>query len=383
MQLVLLSLTDTNTGEVKPCLSNAFSYRYDGGNFVPIAGTLTKCDFSNSYSFDNPSLEKSIFNRCSIAKSRLVKETLVVLRGLSNNGKEVYVCFVENNFSDFSEDSTEDKMLVLKNYVCGGEINGREFDNILSECIKNTLFTRAWRRTPPKGKVTFQTLDVENQVKGIIKVNVTKIRTETEYPYGKCMVAIWANPYGEERLCLCNALLFERDPDDNAFVTEDGRIMNILRPYPSCMLDRTIFFTSFSDFYYVRSAIYKEDLVILIGKGPGDEEFFLAALLEQGILKEFAKHSPNDPGVLPVLPLKNSIFDKTGDKNIIQTVCAVISHFSFTPVKMEAVPRYVLFTCYDSDNNRVRKIYRSIPQELIGHTSASPVASTHAQARDT
>ncbi|GAT75297.1 hypothetical protein EHRUM4_05130 [Ehrlichia ruminantium] len=360
MQLVLLSTINPENGQIVPFLSNAFSYKYDSGKFIPQNVNLANnVVFDNSDNFDNTGLHGSIFNRCSISKCKIFNEKIVILRGLSNlTSEEVFICFFDNNFENFSNNTEEDKILMLKNYICGGKVGTLTFYDILLSSLEKSQFTitKFYLRAELPSTLTFETLDVENDNITTIEV-VSSMLNITESSYLRGIVVIWAKPnkrgYDDPKLCLCNASLFERD-NDGTLVTSDRNIMNILTSEARHFLDPELFKTIFTKFYRISSSSYNEDILIIVGKTTGGTTKFLATTIKKYMFNCFVKYQNENP----VLALENSIWETgVSDSTPNQMFFNIISRCILTQRTIGPQRQHVVFTCYDEYNTQISNIY--------------------------
>ncbi|WP_231837249.1 hypothetical protein [Ehrlichia ruminantium] len=361
MQLVLLSTIDSKNGEVVPFLSNAFSYKYDSGKFIPQNMNLANnVVFSNDYNFGEIELHGSIFNRCSISKCEYFNEEIIILRGLSNfTSEEVFICFSDNNFENFSNNTEEDKILVLKNYICGGKVGTLEFHDILLSSLEKLQFTirKSHLKTELPSALTFKSLDVENNTTTTIQV-VSSMLNITEPSCLGGIVVIWAKPdkkYDDPKLCLCNASLFERD-NDGTLITSNRKIMSILTSEARHLLDPELFKTIFTKFYRISSSSYNEDILIITGKTTSNTTKFLSTTLKKYMFNCFVKYQNENP----ILTLENSIWETVGnDITPKQIFLNIISRCTLTQTTVGPQKQFVIFTCYDEYDTQISNIYCS------------------------
>ncbi|QLK57856.1 hypothetical protein FDZ59_02430 [Ehrlichia ruminantium] len=361
MQLVLLSTIDQKNGKVVPFLSNAFSYKYDSGKFIPQNMNLANnVVFKNSYDFGETELHGSIFNRCSISKCEYFNEEIIILRGLSNlTSEEVFICFCDNNFENFSNNTEEDKILTLKNYICGGKVGTLEFHNILLSSLEKSQFTitKFYLKAELPSTFTFKSLDVENNTTTTIQA-VSSMLNITKPSCLEGIVAIWAKPdkkYDDPKLCLCNASLFERD-NDGTLITSNRKIMSILTSEARHLLDPELFKTIFTKFYRISSSSYNEDILIITGKTTSNITKFLSTTLKKHMFNCFVKYQNENP----ILTLENSIWETVGN-NITpkQIFFNIISRCTLTQTTIGPQRQYVIFTCYDEHDTQISNIYCS------------------------
>ncbi|UOD99209.1 hypothetical protein IMW63_02440 [Ehrlichia ruminantium] len=374
MQLVLLSTIDQQNGKVVPFLSNAFSYKYDSGKFIPQNMNLANnVVFENSYDFGQIDLHGSIFNRCSISKCEHFYQNIIILRGLSNlTSEEVFICFSDNNFENFSNNTKEDKILILKNYICGGKIDTLEFHDILLSSLKKLQFTliKFYLKVGLPSVFTFKSLDVENNTTTTIQV-VSSMLNITEPSCLKGIVAIWAKPdrkiYGDPKLCLCNASLFERD-NDGTLVTSNRKVMSILTPEGRNFLDPELFKTIFTKFYRISSSSYNEDILIITGTTISNVTKFLAATTKKHLFSCFVKYQDKNP----ILALENSIWETVAnDITPKQIFLNIISRCTLTQTTIGPQRQYVIFTCYDEHDTQISNIYCST-RKISNHYLMNP-----------
>ena len=374
MQLVLLSTVNQNDKQALPFLSSAHSYLYDNGRFIPKNETLAKLtSFDIPFSFEVDDLHGSIFNRCSIVTNPHVNENLMILYGLSQStGKEVYVCFCDNNFQNFSDDDAEGKYLILENYVCGGIIDGQEFKDILLSSIKKVHFTKSSPEGTLSNELVFKVSDVENN--STTNFNVKTDDIKFNMLFFRSVVAVQINPFYKSRyashMYLCNASLFEYD-ENGTLVTKDQAIKNTIIRSTHSSTDTKPLNIIFNKIIRISSTDYKTEIIILKGQTLNNSTRFLVGAIDKQTLKKFIKDQDRNP----VIMLPNTIWyghdvEEQVNKIVTKLLDEIMSHLmcAFIPVKIGPVLRYTLFKFHNEKDESLRNpIYYSTGK--IAHTS--------------